>query len=250
MPHENRKTSNMLLAYIRHGQPIYNPDSLTPEGHIQADAISKRLAKFGIDRVFASSSNRALQTAQPTAKACGKEIEILDWLNEGHAWENGSVVLQDGKNRRFGFQVPECLRKFLSPEVVALGARWHEHPSFSDTKFHDYIPLVDFEVDRFIESLGYVHDRENHIYHPRRPSNDHIAVFAHEGMGGFFLSSLLDIPYPLFASHFFIGWSTLSLISFNINVLGDVVPLVQTLGNDSHLYREGLSTMQQNNIEY
>ena len=49
----------MLFFYIRHGDPIYNPDMLTPLGQEQAHAVAKRLALFGIDRVFASSSNRA-----------------------------------------------------------------------------------------------------------------------------------------------------------------------------------------------
>ena len=47
----------MLLFYIRHGDPIYNPDSLTPLGHRQAEAVAKRLALYGIDEIYASSSN-------------------------------------------------------------------------------------------------------------------------------------------------------------------------------------------------
>ena len=32
----------MLLFIVRHGDPIYNPDSLTPKGHLQAQALAKR----------------------------------------------------------------------------------------------------------------------------------------------------------------------------------------------------------------
>ena len=56
----------MLFFYIRHGDPIYDPDSLTELGKKQADAVSKRLALYGIDKIYASSSNRAIQTAKPT----------------------------------------------------------------------------------------------------------------------------------------------------------------------------------------
>ena len=31
----------MLLYIVRHGDPIYNPDSLTPKGHLQAKALAK-----------------------------------------------------------------------------------------------------------------------------------------------------------------------------------------------------------------
>ena len=53
----------MLFFYIRHGDPTYHPDELTPLGKRQAEAIAKRLALYGIDRIFASTSNRAIQTA-------------------------------------------------------------------------------------------------------------------------------------------------------------------------------------------
>lgn len=68
----------MLLYFIRHGDPIYNPDSLTEKGKIQAEALSNRLVNSKIDRIYCSSSARAIQTAEPTAKKLGKEIEILD----------------------------------------------------------------------------------------------------------------------------------------------------------------------------
>ena len=56
----------MILFYVRHGDPIYNPDQLTPLGHRQAESVAKRLALFGIDEIYASTSTRAMQTAQPT----------------------------------------------------------------------------------------------------------------------------------------------------------------------------------------
>ena len=35
----------MLLYIVRHGDPIYNPDSLTERGKLQAAALGKRLAR-------------------------------------------------------------------------------------------------------------------------------------------------------------------------------------------------------------
>ena len=82
----------MLFFYLRHGDPIYHPDMLTPLGHKQAEALAKRLALFGIDRIYASTSNRARQTAEPTAALLKKEITVCDWANEGLAWDRKSVV--------------------------------------------------------------------------------------------------------------------------------------------------------------
>ena len=66
----------MLLFYIRHGDPIYHPDNLTPLGLRQAESVAKRLALFGIDEVYSSSSIRAQLTAQPTAEITKKEVKI------------------------------------------------------------------------------------------------------------------------------------------------------------------------------
>ena len=41
----------MLFFLIRHGDPIYDPDSLTPLGHRQAEALAKRLSLYGLDEV-------------------------------------------------------------------------------------------------------------------------------------------------------------------------------------------------------
>ena len=61
----------MLFIYVRHGAPIYDPDSLTPLGHRQAEAVGKRLALYGLDRIYASTSARAIQTAKPAAELLG-----------------------------------------------------------------------------------------------------------------------------------------------------------------------------------
>ena len=41
----------MLLFYVRHGDPIYDPDMLTPLGKRQAESVAKRLAMYGIDEI-------------------------------------------------------------------------------------------------------------------------------------------------------------------------------------------------------
>ena len=59
----------MLLYYVRHGDPIYDPDSLTPLGMEQAAAVARRLAKFGVDEIYSSPS-----------KAGGRDISDIIYL--------------------------------------------------------------------------------------------------------------------------------------------------------------------------
>lgn len=81
----------MILIFVRHGDPIYHPDSLTSLGKRQAEAVAKRIALYGIDRLFSSTSNRAIQTAQPTSELTEKEIELLDFCNEKYAGDEFSI---------------------------------------------------------------------------------------------------------------------------------------------------------------
>ena len=69
----------MIFYYVRHGDPIYDPDSLTDLGHKQAAALAKRFALYGLDEVYSSPSTRAMQTAQPTCEALGLTMKICNW---------------------------------------------------------------------------------------------------------------------------------------------------------------------------
>ncbi|MBR2460762.1 MAG: histidine phosphatase family protein [Clostridia bacterium] len=236
----------MLLYYIRHGDPIYNPDSLTPLGNEQARALGKRLATYGIDEIYSSDSVRAMQTAQPTCDLLKKEKVLLPWANEGRAWEQLTVVREDGR-RTWCFHTQSCVELFNSPEVLAMGEAWYDHPCFADTSFKQGIERIDREADGFLLSLGYRHDRVNHRYEAVTPNDKRIALFAHQGFGLAFLGSILDVPYPYFATHFDLSHSSMSVINFSGT--GDwIYPKALQLSNDSHLYRDGLLTGYNNGI--
>ena len=108
---------------------------------------------------------------------------------------------------------------------------------------------VDREVDAFFLSLGYKHDRENARYEPVAPTNERVALFAHQGFSMAFFSSMLDIPYPIFSTHFDITVTGMSVIQFEQR--GDYVyPQVLQHSNDAHLYREGLLNGYHNRIKF
>ena len=119
----------MLLFYIRHGDPIYNPDSLTPLGEAQANALSKRFCTYGLDRVFSSPSNRAMQTAKPTCDLLKREITLCDWAEEGLAMRDFGVP-HPVHGRTWCFYDQNLLRLFNSPEVRALGDKCMSIPTW------------------------------------------------------------------------------------------------------------------------
>ena len=230
----------MLLYYIRHGEPTYHPDCLTPNGVRQAEAIARRLARFGVDRIYASSSARAQQTARPTAELTRREVVSLDWCHEELAKAEMSLPDANG-TVRWSFYIPEIVRMMNSAEVRALGDRWYEYAGFPPNRFGEGVRRVDSAVDAWLETLGYRHDRENKCFLPIAPTEERVALFAHHGFGMLFFSSVLDIPYPTFATRFDQSFSGLSVIHF-YEEGGTVFPRMLELSSDAHLYKHDLPT--------
>jgi probable phosphoglycerate mutase len=236
----------MLLYYVRHGDPTYNPDQLTPLGKRQAEALAHRLTQHNLDEIYVSSSNRARETCMPTCEILKKEPVVLDWTNEHYAWEQMSVFLEDGRPT-WGFAAPECKKLFASAELAKYGFEWYRHPYFEGTQFEAGIKRIRKEALAFLEKQGLVFDPERGGYIEKFPNEKRIALFAHQGFGMAFLSVLMNIPYPQFSIHFDISHSDFSVIEF-AKTEDLVIPQMLTMSNDSHLYRDGLPTRYGNRI--
>jgi len=237
----------MIFYYIRHGDPTYKPNELTPLGRRQAEAVAKRLALYGVDKIYASTSNRAMETAQPTCEIMKMEAELLDFTNEKYTSADMMVRYGEDAPRRWIFETPEAVNLFCSKEIRDLGDKWYDHPAFRGYAFGSCIQRVYDQADEFFASLGYEHDRFTGKYKILSSNKDRIALFAHQGFGLAFLSCLLDIPYPMFCTHFDMCHSGLTVIEFQENE-GFAVPRILTMSSDSHLYREGLPTRYNNRL--
>ena len=229
----------MLLFYMRHGDPIYHPDSLTEQGREQAAALAKRLVRYGIDKIYSSSSTRAIQTAEPTSQLVNKEIIPLDWCHETLTLRELGVPV-DGKNRWL-FLLPEYKKLLVSNEMMKLGHKWWSHPDLLKFNYQKGYERIRKNTYQFLEELGYSFDEETGAYKVLRDNQDRVALFAHQGFGFAFLSVLLNIPYPMICTKFELRHSGMTVISFE-NEDGICVPKVLTMSNDSHIYHEGLST--------
>ncbi len=231
----------MLLYIIRHGDPIYNPDSLTELGKLQAQAIGKRLAMHGIDKIYSSPLIRAQQTAEPTAILTKKEVVIEPFFSE-------NIAVKYFWDRRQEKQtwLMSSMRNELRSTVKKYGEQWYNDPRFDGVPVKEGVDFFLENSDRFFESLGYKHDRENCQYITENPTEDRIAVFCHEGFGLSWIATILDLPQPILWANFGLGHSDMTVIQFSGKVC---TPKVLTHSNDSHLYKEGLPT-KYNNMKY
>ena len=228
----------MLFFYVRHGDPIYVPDQLTPLGRRQAEAVGKRLALFGVDKIYSSTSTRAQQTAEPACELLKKDKILLDFCHETHAWREMTRKI-DATRRRWLFEDDETKKLFVSDEIRALGYRWYEHPAFKDYDYRSGMERIRKGTDELFASLGYELDHDLHMYRAVKPTDERVALFAHQGFGSLFLSCVLDIPYPMFSVYYDLQHTGLTAIEFR-DVDGYVIPRILTMGNDAHLSRDGL----------
>jgi broad specificity phosphatase PhoE len=94
---------SITLTFIRHAESesnasgVLNTDvpgpGLTPEGKDQAERLAHDLAHSGYDSVYASTMVRAQQTAAPLAGELGKQVEILQGIQEIDAgWYNNKPM--------------------------------------------------------------------------------------------------------------------------------------------------------------
>ncbi|MCR4622962.1 MAG: histidine phosphatase family protein [Clostridiales bacterium] len=235
----------MLLFYIRHGDPVYDPDGLTELGRRQAEACARRLSAYGLDKIYSSSSERARLTALPTCEILKKDMTLLDWCQESLAWQEFTVVR--GGHRQWIFQAEDTVKLLTSLAVTRLGEDWTEHPDFSSTGAKKGIERVRRHTWEFLSELGYAYDTVSGMYLHTGPSPKRVALFAHQGFGMAFLSTVLCIPYPIFSTRFDTGHTGITVIDFP-EVDGPCLPRCLQMANDSHLYADRLPTNYQNKV--
>ena len=173
-------------------------------------------------------------------------MQLLDFANEMHAWRDLTCYSPATGCENWLFHAPEIKELFHDPDLIALGHRWYEHQEFASERFagKNYragIERIQNGSDELFESLGYKRVGDGK-YEVVEHSDKRVALFAHQGFGIAFLSCVLGIPYPTFATHFDIFTTGVTVIEF-ANVNGFAYPKVLTHSSAAHLYKEGLPTV-------
>ena len=237
---------SMLLYIVRHGDPIYEPDSLTELGKLQEKALVKRFSVYGLDRVYTSPLERAKMTAAPTCEALGITPEVLDWTSENLTFDDFSVPCPGG-GRTWSFgSVRNTVYK--NSESDWLGEKWYEAFPFCNCNAKAGFERIQRGSDAFLSSLGYT--RDGMIYRIDRPSEEKVAVFCHYGTGTTWIAHLLGLTPPAVWSTFLINHSSLTVFRFPNDKEGFISPMCLALSDCSHLYEAGLPMKYENWIEY
>ena len=223
----------MKLLLIRHGDPDYAIDGLTPAGRREAELLAERIAPMEVTEYFVSPLGRAKATAAPTLARAGRSAVECGWLREFDIpvarpdLEGLSVVPWDW--------LPQDWTKdprFFDPQ------RWRENEIFRSAGIGEAYDKVTAAFDALLAEYGYV--REGLCYRAERPNAETLAFFCHFGLSCVLLSHLMHLsPMPLWHGTC-MAPSSVTTVYTEERRPGIAFFRAAAIGDVSHLYAKGV----------
>ncbi len=223
----------MKIYFIRHGHPNYKLDCLTEMGKLQAAACAERLRDEGIEKIYASSKGRALETAGYTARALGLEVEACDFMRE-IPWSSKEEGVEPVRPWR------------VTREKVAQGedvtrTDWKEIEPYRGSRGTARTSSVEKGVDEWLATLGYV--REGQYYRVVGEDTDRtIAMFSHAGSSNAAIAHMINIPFPMLFGLMHPDFTSVSVITLSNEKGKLIMPGVKLLNDARHIL--GIETEQ------
>lgn len=220
----------MRIVFVRHGEPNYEKDCLTPKGHLQAQAAAKRLREEGITRIYSSPMGRARQTAEKTAQELGiPDIQILDFMHElswgsadgeptafdGHPWDIADELMRRGED-------------LTSPD-------WRMHAFYRNNRVVQGMDYVAEEIDKWIATLGY--EREGLYYRCKRPNDEQltVALFSHGGSSSAALAQIFHQQFPYACACLHMPFTGITIARFDRRPGSLGMPCLELTGDGRHI---------------
>lgn len=197
----------MRIVFVRHGEPDYDLDILTPRGTLQAEAAAKRLERENITAVYSSPQGRAQLTAAPLAKLLKLPVITLDFMHEINSGDaNGKKMPLNGSP----WLLSEKMLAEENEEITLDG--WRGHPYFKNnlaSRCYDYVAS---EFDKWLETLGY--RREGRRYRCLVENDRTVALFSHGGSGACALSRTLNLPFNYMLAAMQYGFTSVTVLRY------------------------------------
>lgn len=215
----------MRIIFVRHGEPDYQHDCLTETGKKQAEAASKRLAREGIDEIYASPMGRAAETAAYTAKLLNLPVHTLPYMHE-ISW-GGPDIPQEGH--------PWTLSDWMisQEDFDFYGKDWRQHPYFKNNIAVQYLDEISVQFDALLQNQGYRH--EGTRYFCETDQQKTIAVFSHGGSGGCVLAHLLALPFPYVCTVLPYEFTSVIILEFPVRRGEYVHPRIELFNDAAHI---------------
>ena len=223
----------MRILIIRHGDPDYAHDTLTEKGRREATLLAQRLSKEKIDYIYSSPLGRAKDTCMYTAKALGKEKDVVikDWLQEfgaPHTLPSGEI------KHIFWDLLPEFWTKI---DKMYSKDEWLDQDFYRESVSAERYKNVADGLDEVLKNHGYT--RNGRVYETEQGNHDTLAFFCHFGLEAVLLSHLCNISPILLTHHFCARTSSVTTLYTEERRKGKSVFRCVGFGDTGHLYAGG-----------
>ena len=222
----------MRILLIRHAEPDYKVDSLTPKGREEAELLSRRLARYDIRDFYVSPLGRARDTAAYTLEKLGREAETLPWLRE---FSGSYPDPETGRRRTVAWDVrPRIWTAF--PGVTDAGA-WYDVPAFQGGNVREVWEETTRGVDGLLARYGMVKDGP--VWKCGNNGDYTIALFCHFGISMAVLGYLMDISPMVLWHHTLCFPSSVTEVVTEERIRGELSFRITKLGDLTHLEAAG-----------
>lgn len=217
----------MKLMIIRHGDPDYEHDSLTPKGWKEAGLLADRLSKISVRAFYCSPLGRARDTASVTLKRMAREATVCNWLQEFPA----SIVRPDSGKQGIAW---DLLPGFWTKRRILYDKDgWYHDPVMETGNVQELYRAVTDGLDAVLSRHGY--ERSGMCYQVSAENRDTLVFFCHLGVGCTMLGHLLGIPAPVLWHGIFLAPASVTTLVTEEREKGTASFRCTGLGDTSHL---------------
>lgn len=219
----------MKIIFIRHGDPDYEHDSLTPKGWKEAELLADRITQLDVRDFYCSPLGRAKDTAGVTLKRLNREAVILDWLQEFPA----RILDPDNGESRIPWDLMP--NYWTNRSDLYDKDKWFRDSIMKTGDVENLYQGVCEGIDGVLSRYGY--RRDGRIYRTDGGNTDTIVFFCHLGAEFAILSHLLGISAPVLWQGFFVAPTSVTTLATEERIQGEAYFRCKTLGDTSHLFK-------------
>ena len=221
----------MRILLIRHAEPDYSIDSITPKGRVEAELLSRRMMKYDIRDFYVSPLGRARDTAAYTLKKMNREATVLPWLKE---FDGKYPDPETGKLRLAWDIKPRIWPDF--PGAWKMDS-FLENALFDEGNFREVWQETVNGVTELMDSYGY--RKDGPVWICDHNTQDTIALFCHFGISMAVISCLTDIPPMVLWHRTLCLPSSVTEVVTEDRIRGEVAFRITKLGDTTHLESNG-----------
>jgi len=181
----------MKIVIIRHAEPDYEHNTLTPHGFIEAKALGDFYDADDFDEIYCSTLNRAVFTCDAIVKG-KKKYEKCDWLEEISKYP---ITVNGNTTCAWDF-MPDYFEKM---ENIYDFNKYADNEVLKTGNFKEHLNEIYKELELVLNKNGYY--KENGYFRVEKANKKTILLVCHWGMMSVLMSYFMNIPFCVIANH-------------------------------------------------